>query len=148
MNYLSFYLIFTLGVVLDQMTKYLAENFLTRPIVLIDSLLSLQLVHNTGAAFGILNQYPLLLLAVNILFLLGVTVFFKKIVTNTFTYFGVLFMLIGAVGNLIDRLVYQYVIDFISLSIIPVFNIADICINIGAGFFLLDFFLTSKNHNA
>ena len=137
MNYLSFYLIFTLGVVLDQMTKYLAENFLTRPIALIDSLLSLQLVHNTGAFLDTKSVSIIIIGCKHSL--LGVTVFLK-IVTNTFTYFGVLFMLIGAVGNLIDRLVYQYVIDFISLSIIPVFNIADICINIGAGFFLLIFF--------
>ena len=54
--------------------------------------------------------------------------------------------LIGTLGNLIDRIRLGYVIDFINIHIIPVFNIADICINLAVACFLYDMFFNNKKN--
>ena len=98
---------------LDQWTKYLAVLHLKdqRPIVLWDGVFELHYLENRGAAFGILQgQKFFLLRAVAVL------------------------LAAGALGNLIDRMRYSYVVDFLYFKLIdfPVFNVADCYVTVGA----------------
>jgi signal peptidase II len=130
------YVIVTLIIFLDQLTKFLATKYLllnqSQPII--KGFLHLTLIHNRGAAFGILkNQVPLfiftsILAIILIYFNLKGTKHKKPLIYN----FSLSLVLAGALGNLIDRLFLGYVIDFLDLRIWPVFNIADSAITIGA----------------
>jgi len=122
-------------ITIDQISKLLADNYLINKIKIIKDFFYLNLVHNRGAAWGILNNH-LVLLSVFMLIALALLLFysskFKKNIRNTIA-FGLITG--GLIGNLIDRVFKGYVIDFLDFYIFkydyPVFNIADICIVIG-----------------
>lgn len=136
-----------IGVLIDQASKHIAQNTLSffKGLHAIPNILNFQLVHNYGAAYGILQHQRLFLLLVSLAVIIFSVLFTKKIATSTAAKYGLLFLLIGTVGNFIDRLLFGYVIDFIDIHIFPVFNIADISINIGIGFFILDIFLQKND---
>lgn len=133
---------------IDQLSKYLARIHLDESITLIPSIIDLELVFNNGAAFGLLSDDKLFLLILTSAFILGLLVFmaWDIIYKRNNEIRLILFSLIlsGAVGNLIDRIYIGQVTDFISLAFInfPVFNIADIVINIGVIGILLDTLLS------
>jgi len=102
-------------VVLDQITKYFQIN----PI------------KNTGAGFGILQDQTTLLIWFSII-VIGVIFFiYDKLPENKFVLVTVGFILGGTIGNLIDRIILGYVVDFIDLGFWPAFNIADSALTIG-----------------
>lgn len=133
------YIAYSIGlfmVILDQWTKVIAVKDLLPyfPKTIFPKLLKLELTKNCGAAFGIMeNQQWLFILvavtAVLVFFLLSARPTRQK----TMLYFGYGFLIGGAFGNLLDRLRLDYVIDFIHLRGFPIFNIADISIDIGLG---------------
>jgi signal peptidase II len=135
-----------IGLLADQITKYLAELHLSfyAPIRLIPKALTLQLVHNYGAAYGILQNQRVLLLSISIFVLIFCYIFRNKIATTKYSRLGLSFLFIGTLGNFIDRLVIGYVIDFIYIYIVPVFNLADVCIDIGIVFLIIDIFFPKK----
>lgn len=99
-------------------------------------------VNNTGAAFGMLRHSPLLLavIAIVCILLLGFTVLSRnksseKTLSRQEALLDVawMFIIAGAAGNLYDRLVFAYVIDFLDFRVWPVFNVADISICLGVG---------------
>jgi signal peptidase II len=149
----KFSIILFCGILLDQILKFLAEKYLSffTPIYIIKPLISLQLVYNYGAAYGILQNKKLFLLSVSVIIISLSIIFYKKIAQNQILKFGLTFLLIGALGNFIDRLIRGFVVDYIDIKIFPVFNLADICINIGIFFFILDIiidYLKQKKSNA
>ncbi|MCM8783069.1 MAG: signal peptidase II, partial [Candidatus Omnitrophica bacterium] len=101
----------------------------SRPII--KGIFHLTLVYNTGAAFGLFkdNNFILIILSLAAVFLL--IRYFKDTPLNR--SFKVAFVLIsaGAVGNLIDRISFGYVVDFLDFRIWPVFNLADTSISCG-----------------
>ena len=118
----------------DQITKFLALKFLqlNTPVPLIKNFLNLTLVHNRGAAFGFFQNQLFLFVLVS-LFAIGLILYNLKNKTNPFILKISLSLIFGgAVGNLIDRLRFGFVIDFLDLRIWPVFNIADSVITIAA----------------
>lgn len=133
-------------VAFDQLTKWGAsKNFsFYVGIDVVPHLLSFQLVHNYGAAYGIFEHQRLFLISMSVIVLLGTAWFWRWIAVSSWSKWGTTFFVAGAVGNLIDRLVYGYVIDFINIHIIPVFNIADMCINIGIGCFIVEYFVSRR----
>lgn len=133
---------FIIGVLLltalDQWTKSLAVAFLKgQPnIVLIPGVLELEYLENPGAAFGILAHQQVFFYIITVVLLAGILyVFYKVPMTKHFLPVHIVLTVIvaGAVGNLIDRVVQQYVVDFIYFSLIdfPKFNVADIYITLG-----------------
>jgi signal peptidase II len=121
----------------DQLTKYWAQTHLqTRGMIeVIPDLLNLTYVRNTGIAFGLFGGNNLLFLMLA-LGLLGGAFYYARIFDwqrREVNLVGAL-LLAGAVGNLIDRVAYGYVIDFIDVNLViyrwPVFNIADSCITL------------------
>lgn len=128
------YIIVTSVVLLDQITKFLALRLLQLniPVPLIKNFLNLTLVHNRGAAFGFF-QNQLFLFVLVTLFAIGLILYNLKNKTNSIILkLSLSLILGGAIGNLIDRLRFGFVVDFLDLRLWPVFNIADSVITIAA----------------
>ncbi len=99
----------------------------------IKNVFHITLVHNTGAAFGIFKSYPHLFIIIAF-FAAGFIIYYLKKVRAISISEKTAFCFItgGILGNLIDRIRFGYVIDFIDFRIWPVFNIADSFITVGA----------------
>jgi len=129
---------------LDQLTKLIIiKNFVPgESLVVIDGFLKLTYVQNFGAAFGILQGESWFLLICAIALVAGIVIYQYKQQISGITNVVLAIIVGGAVGNLLDRWIYGYVIDFFDLGWWPVFNIADIAIVSGgiilAGFLLRD----------
>ena len=126
-------------VLIDQFTKYLMfynkKLFINKEFLLF----KLDFVKNYGAAFNIFSGSRLFLSLISIIFsMLLIYLIFRKDTLNLFDLYAYSFILGGTLGNGIDRISKCFVVDFINLNIInfPVFNIADISINIGFIFLL------------
>ena len=125
----------------DQLTKLLAVKNLKgkADIPLIPDVLYFQYLENRGAAFGIFQDRKIFLVLLTSLILVGVCYVLWKIPADKkYIYLKLLCFLItaGGIGNLIDRVRLDYVIDFIYFAPIdfPVFNVADIYVSVGMVF--------------
>lgn len=134
----KFYLTSVIVLLIDQIVKLLIKTNmnLNEEISIIPNFFSIQYLKNTGAAFSILENQTILLAITSIICISVIIYYLKKeenLTTAMYLSFGL--VLGGILGNLIDRIVYQGVIDFLSFQIFnynfPVFNIADIGITIG-----------------
>ena len=100
--------------------------------IIIKDFFSLTLVHNTGAAFSILDGSRSLLILIGVAALIGLILYIRKQVIDDIDIFVYSLLIGGIVGNLIDRIVHGYVIDYLSFNFgkyyFPVFNFADMCI--------------------
>ena len=145
-------LVFFFILVLDRLTKLFFAQSLAcvGSIDVVKGFLHFTLVHNRGAAFGILkNQVPFFILA-SVLAISIILFYLKK--SPAFEKLALVLILSGAIGNLIDRISLGYVIDFVDFHIEPyfywpVFNVADSAITIGAcmlGWLLLRSYIKSK----
>ena len=118
----------------DQLTKLIVLRKLSEGefIPVIKNVLDINLVYNTGAAFGIFRHQTHILTGISILILILILIFRRQI-ADSGRIFQIGFGLIagGAFGNLIDRLRFGYVVDFIDFRIWPVFNVADSAITAG-----------------
>lgn len=117
---------------LDQLTKYLAVIYLKgkEAIPLIKGVLELQYLENRGAAFGMFQNRKIFLLAVGVAFM-GAIIYFLLRLPEDRKYFIMHILaaviIAGGLGNMIDRIRLEYVVDFISFVLInfPIFNVAD-----------------------
>ncbi len=123
-------LLFALLLIIDQLTKYFARR-IDASIPLIKNFLHLSFVKNTGIGFGLFQNANPYLIWISIITLGFIMYYYDKIPKKTFPKVMVLFVAAGIVGNLVDRLAFGYVVDFIDFRIWPVFNIADILITTG-----------------
>lgn len=109
--------------------------------------LSLFLTFNKGAAFGWFSKYQPILLVARIFVTLGMLIYLFWIDTPKLLKVSLILIISGAIGNIIDFLLYGYVIDFISFKILsynfPIFNLADCFISIGTILLIL-FFIKKK----
>ena len=131
---------FILGL-LDQVFKLLALSYQeSLPIYVYKEYVGLYFLTNTGAAWGIFNQYPVVLffIAAIALSLLPFLMRGKPFLSQL----ALFFVWVGAASNAIDRLVHGFVIDYLYVWPWPVFNSADLSILVGV--FLLLFFSKPK----
>ena len=136
--------------VLDQITKIWAARVLSvKPLVLIPGALELTYLENRGAVWGLMQGWRIVFLVATLLFL-GVLLWFytkKRNEMTTLTRLILALLFSGAVGNLIDRLIFGYVRDMIYFRLInfPVFNVADSAITIAAVLLVIEtFFIRGK----
>ncbi|BFL47367.1 signal peptidase II [Lactonifactor longoviformis] len=129
---------------LDQWTKALAVEHLAgqRDIDLIPGVLTLHYLENRGAAFGILqNQQWIFVLIAAVFFLAATAAYWKMPKTRHYLPMHILAVTVtaGAVGNVLDRVRLNYVVDFVYISLInfPVFNVADIYVTVSAVLFFI-----------
>ncbi|MDO4167518.1 MAG: signal peptidase II [Eubacteriales bacterium] len=135
---------FFILVILDQYTKYIAIHHLkdTTGVEIIPGIFRLEYLENRGAAFGIFQgqQILLLLITVGILLLLA-GLYYKTPVQRKYIPMQITILCIaaGAVGNMIDRIGRQFVVDFFYFYVInfPVFNVADCYVVIGVALAVL-----------
>lgn len=118
---------------LDMLSKFLTEGLnITNTNVFIDIIS----VHNYGASWGMMEGQKILFIVLGVAFIVGMVcydIFSKPKNENGWFFVGYNLILAGILGNMIDRIVFSYVRDFISLAFMqfPVFNIADICLTVG-----------------
>ena len=137
-------------VVLDQLTKFLVKA--TIPLyskkVIIPNLLDFTHVQNTGAAFGLLNaaEFPYksaVMIGIATLALVAISLFARQLGNDEkLSRYGLALILGGAFGNLLDRAIAGYVVDFVDVywgnAHFWAFNVADAAISIGAVLVLMD----------
>lgn len=128
----TYFVIIAMSVtVLDQLTKFFVSRLpLAISVPVLGNFLALTHRQNTGAAFSILENQNIFLISVTLLVLLAIVWYYPRVTKDQLPYAALIVG--GAVGNLLDRLLRGYVIDFISFSFWPAFNIADMAITIGA----------------
>lgn len=137
-------------IALDQGIKLWAHLDLARrngPISVIEGCLDLRYAQNVGAAFSILPGQTFVLVMMAVLTVV-IVVLYTAISQEEepLTKAGLLLILSGAVGNMIDRVTHQYVIDYVHVfwgtwDRWPIFNLADALIDIGVGLLAIDFFI-------
>ena len=122
---------------LDQFTKNLAINHLMNKddIILIPNVLQLHYLENTGAAFSMLEGKQVLFAIMTPILLVALFYLLLRIPKHTKFIpldYVIVFLIAGAIGNYIDRITNNYVVDFIYFSLInfPVFNVADIYVTV------------------
>ena len=114
---------------IDQLTKLFFQVFLEHGHVnIIGDFFRFSLTYNTGAAFSILKGSNVLLIILTIAIISFLVYYLKK---SPGERLPLSFVLGGAVGNLLDRIIYGSVVDFIDIWIWPVFNFADVAITLG-----------------
>jgi len=136
-----------LVLLIDQVTKAAISSklFLGESIPIIKGILHVTFVKNTGAAFGLFKDSTYFFIAVSIIAVVMIGIILLKVIRNGkfldnfLCNFGLILIMSGALGNLIDRVNLRYVIDFIDVRIWPVFNIADSAITIGTVLLIFSF---------
>ena len=145
-------------IVVDQITKFVVKA--TIPLyskhVIIPNLLDFTHVQNTGAAFGLLNaaDFPYksaVMIVIAALALVAISLYARQLGTHEqLSRYGLALILGGAFGNLIDRALSGYVIDFVDVywgdAHFWAFNVADAAITIGAVLVLLEMLGLGRRH--
>ena len=126
-------------VFIDRITKNFFSDLLSlgESLSIVRNVFHMTLVHNTGIAFGLFKNQGVVFIIIPMIavFLLGYNIYYYRHSREELSRLYVMafsFILGGAIGNLLDRILYGYVIDFIDFRIWPVFNIADSAVTIGA----------------
>ena len=151
-KYLQLLLASNFLIVLDQITKYMVTIHvpLHYSISVVEGFFSITHIRNPGVAFGLFagheSEYKVLFFVViSIIAILAILIIFHQTPDDKrMVKVGLILIFSGAVGNLIDRILYKEVIDFLDFfyngSHWPAFNVADSCITIGVSFMILDLF--------
>lgn len=132
---------------IDQVSKLVVSSklSLSQSIPIIKNILHITFVKNTGAAFGLFKDNIFFFIAVSVIAIVTIGAMLLKAIKNDKFYdnflfnFGLVLIMSGALGNLIDRISLRYVIDFIDVRVWPVFNFADTFITIGTALLIISF---------
>lgn len=132
---MKYYLLSFIIVLIDQVSKYLTQAYVDigQQIEWIPGLLSITHIHNTGAAWSILEGQMWFFYIITVIVAVMIIYYMQQMKNEPLLKTGLAFILGGALGNFIDRLLHQYVIDMIQLDFIdfPIFNLADTALTIG-----------------
>jgi len=142
-DYLFLFLIAGAIILVDQLTKTWVRETLTvgqiyRPNLWISAYIRLIHWKNTGAAFGMFQNGNTIFMILSSLVSLIIVYYFPQVpAQDRIVRLSMAMLLGGAVGNLLDRIQYQYVTDFVSVLDFPVFNVADASISCGVAILFL-----------
>ncbi len=123
---------------IDQLTKCYARNIISKSTInIIDGILEFRFLKNTGAAWGSFSSMTSMLSIITIIMIIAVVFIYMRIPFDKRMLplrMLLVFIITGAVGNLIDRIAFKYVTDFIYFRLInfPIFNVADIYVTCSA----------------
>ncbi len=136
-DYTVYTAVIAFGIILDQLTKWLAVKFLqpkdTFPII--NDVLHFTFLKNEGAAFGMLSDQRWIFMTVSTVAIIGLGIFLYMRKTPNMLYaLAISGVICGGIGNMIDRIALGYVVDFIDVRLInfAVFNVADCFVTVGA----------------
>ena len=145
-NRINYFIIISFFCIIDQLSKiYIDLNY--HKLLSKDFLVfTIDLVRNYGAAFNIFSGSRIFLSFISIISTIILFYFIFRKENKLINNYGLSFILAGSIGNGIDRILNGYVIDFIQIKFInfPVFNIADIVINLGVLILIISY-LRYKN---
>lgn len=143
------FLIFSILIlVVDRILKIIVFKnlYIGSSLPVVKGLLHITPTYNKGAAFGLFKESPSFILVTtsSVAAVFIIYIILAKKPKSYLLLSGLFLILSGAIGNLIDRIRYGYVMDFIDLRIWPVFNIADSSITTGACLILLYLFIAAS----
>jgi len=130
-------IIFLLLIFLDRITKMWATGLSSEHDY---GIIAFTYTMNSGAGFSILPNMNILLIIISVAALIAIVYFYRHV-----PKFSLILIISGIVGNLLDRLCYGAVIDFINLKFWPIFNIADSLIFIGVVYWIIILFRAEKD---
>jgi len=147
-KYINLVVVVVVLVVIDQITKLLAlHNIVPGGVIPITSFFNFTLIFNTGGAFGFLSQSSealraaVFIAAVSLIIIVMIAFYVHYYRKSFWASLWITMIISGAVGNLIDRVRLQKVVDFLDLHAFgyhwPAFNFADICVTLGIIFFII-----------
>jgi signal peptidase II len=146
-----YFIIIAVVVAIDQLTKYLIQaNFeLNSSIPLIDGIFHITYYHNSGAAFSMFQNKTGFLIVMQLIVIAVVMVYLVKRQKKDHWCLLLSLSLIaaGGIGNLIDRVMNGYVVDFMDFRIWPIFNVADMSVCTGCGLLILYMFFIDPKRN-
>ena len=144
-----------LAFLLDMLSKILVINYLEleESVKIINEFIYLTYVRNTGAAWSILSDNTYIVLGISFIIIIGIIWYISKNkIDNKFEKVAYSLILGGAIGNLANRIIYGYVIDFIDIKIFgydyPIFNLADGFIVIGVILLIIYSWRNSNGNNS
>jgi len=146
-----------LVIVLDQISKLVVTaHFAYQESLTVNGVFDLTLLHNTGAAFSFLSDaggmQRWIFTAIAVVASVSITWLLRKHAAEKLFACALSLILGGALGNLIDRVAYGYVVDFLLFHwndhYFPAFNLADSAITLGAGLMIWESFMEKKNGSA
>lgn len=136
----------------DLVSKIIVSNLMNvhDSFVVIKNFFYISYFRNTGGAWSILSNHTWLLTVFSLLIIVFIFGYiYKNKINNKLEMFGYSMILGGSIGNLFDRIVYGYVIDFLDFNIFgynfPIFNLADTFIVLGVMFIVISSFGGKKN---
>ena len=141
-------------IVIDQLTKWLiVQNFALYDSIRINAVLNITRLHNTGAAFSLLESQDgwqrYLFVGLAVIVSVVILVWLRRLPPKGHGWLALALVLVlgGALGNVIDRVHLHYVVDFIQVhwkdAYFPTFNVADMAISVGAFLLIFDSFFGS-----
>lgn len=140
-----YFIIIAFVVVFDQLTKYLiqANLELNSTLPIIDGIFHITYIQNRGAAFSLFQDKTEFLIAMQLIVIAIVLIYLVKKQKKEHWSLLISISLIaaGGIGNLMDRAMNGYVVDFLDIRIWPIFNVADISVCAGCGLLILYMFL-------
>jgi signal peptidase II len=139
-----FFLVTFIVLIIDQITKYLTITFNPNYTL---GFISIHLIKNTGAGFGILQGQTIILGIISLVVALAIIFSYKKLPTEKNPQILYALFLGGVIGNLIDRFFRRFVIDFIDFSFWPAFNIADAAITVSVIGLIIYYWIEDKKNN-
>ena len=146
-------ILFIFILLFDQITKLIISSNMNLhdSIEVIENFFSITYVQNTGAAWSILEGSMIFFYFITIIAVVCMLAFYKSSDCDEISAWGVALMLGGTIGNFLDRIRLQYVVDFLDFIIFgydfPVFNVADIALCVGVGVIILSFILEGVRKN-
>ena len=147
------YILSLILLTIDIISKIIIQNkmVLNSSIIIIKNFFNITYVRNTGAAFSILSGKQYFLIIFGLVILIGVIYYLQKEKLNKYKVIYYSLIIGGIIGNLIDRIIYNSVIDFLDFKIfnydMPIFNLADTFICIGVILVILESLKGGLNGN-
>lgn len=136
-----YFLIIFAVVVLDQVIKkaVVATMALHQSIPVIQDIFHITYIHNTGAAFSMMEGMRSFLILLPLVLVLAavIFIFLKRKTVHPLLLASIAMIAGGGLGNMIDRIAYGYVVDFLDFRVFPIFNAADIFVCVGCGLLIL-----------
>ena len=136
-----YFLIIIAAIAVDQIVKYMIVNSMAlyESIPVIQNVFHITYIHNTGAAFSMMAGFRGFLIILPFVMILAAVIFMfiKRKTGHPLLMTSVALIAGGGIGNLIDRIAYGYVVDFLDFRVFPIFNGADIFVCTGCGLLIL-----------
>ena len=149
-KYIIFGLSVFLLIVFDQISKMLVTSTLSKDgLILIPNFLKFLYTKNSGISFGMLSGNQIIIIILTVLIIIYLIYELINNINNKIVFISSVLIIGGALGNLIDRVIRTYVVDFISFTLfgkeMAIFNLADIFITFGVIIYFYNLLMEGKN---